>query len=138
MSVILNPYLSFNNTARAAMELYQSIFGGELAISTFGDMGMAENPADTDRVMHAMLTGDKGLVLMASDNATEAELVSGTDFSISLSGDDDALLRGYWAKLTASGDVVVPLETAPWGDSFGMCKDAFGITWMVNITAAGA
>ena len=26
----LNPYLSFKNDARAAMEYYQSVFGGEL------------------------------------------------------------------------------------------------------------
>jgi len=28
-----------------------------------------------------------------------------------------------------------PLEKAPWGDTFGMLTDQFGINWMVNITA---
>lgn len=57
--------------------------------------------------------------------------------SISLSGDDDAALRGYWEKLSDGGTVVEPLNQAPWGDSFGMCKDKFGINWMVNIAGAG-
>lgn len=30
----------------------------------------------------------------------------------------------------------MPLEVAPWGDSFGMCVDKFGVAWMVNIAGA--
>jgi PhnB protein len=26
------------------------------------------------------------------------------------------------------------METAPWGDTFGMLTDKFGIDWMVNIS----
>ena len=36
MAVTLNPYLNWRGNARAAMEFYQSIFGGELTVSTFG------------------------------------------------------------------------------------------------------
>ena len=28
----------------------------------------------------------------------------------------------------------MPLEKAPWGDSFGMLKDRFGVDWLVNIS----
>jgi PhnB protein len=27
----------------------------------------------------------------------------------------------------------MPLEKAPWGDVFGMCKDRFGVDWLVNV-----
>ncbi|WP_269140146.1 hypothetical protein [Aeromicrobium terrae] len=27
---------------------------------------------------------------------------------------------------------------APWGDSFGMCVDRFGVPWMVNIAGSPA
>ena len=58
-------------------------------------------------------------------------------FSVSLSGakGDDAELRGYWDKLTMGGNVTQALETAPWGATFGMVVDAFGVTWLVNISA---
>lgn len=45
-----------------------------------------------------------------------------------------AELRGYFEKLASGGMVGMPLEKAPWGDTFGMLTDKFGINWMVNIT----
>ena len=62
----LNPYLSFKSDARSAMEYYQSVFGGDLDISTFGSFeGMAEDPSENDLVMHAQLTTPDGFILMA-------------------------------------------------------------------------
>ena len=57
----------------------------------------------------------------------------GTNYSVSLSGEDDAELRGYWDRLSDGGTVTMPLNQAPWGDAFGMCVDKFGVTWLVNI-----
>ena len=58
--------------------------------------------------------------------------------SMSLSGDNEAELKGYFEKLAAGGTVTMPLEKAMWGDSFGMCTDKFGVPWLVNITAPKA
>jgi PhnB protein len=57
--------------------------------------------------------------------------------SMSLSGDDHAELSGYFEKLSDGGTVAMPLEPAPWGDTFGMVTDRFGIDWMVNIAGQG-
>ena len=41
----LNPYISFKDQAREAMEYYQSVFGGELVVSTFAEYpGMIDDP----------------------------------------------------------------------------------------------
>jgi PhnB protein len=135
MSVTLNPYVSFRNNAREAINFYESVFGGELAISTFADFGAAQDPADSDLVMHSVLTSPNGLTLMAADTPSSMALSETSNISISLSGafDDDAELRGYWDKLADGGTVTMPLTAAPWGDAFGMLVDRFGITWLVNI-----
>lgn len=133
MTTRLNPYLSFRDNARQAMEFYRSIFGGELALSTFGEMYPSDNPAENDKVMHSMLTTDRGFVLMGSDTPEGMDYTPGTNYSLSLSGDDDAELRGYWDRLVGGGTVTMPLEQAPWGDLFGMCVDRFGVSWMVDI-----
>lgn len=135
MTIRLNPYISFRDSARDAITFYESVFGGELTISTFADYQASENPAEANKVMHAMLTTASGLTLMAADTPEGMEYNPRDNVSVSLSGEatDDAELRGYWDKLVDGGSVTVPLETAPWGDAFGMCVDKFGIAWLVNI-----
>ena len=61
------------------------------------------------------------------------EYSQGTDMYMSLSGDNAAELRGYFEKLSAGGTIGQPLMEAPWGDTFGMVTDQFGVKWMVNI-----
>jgi PhnB protein len=133
MNVRLNPYLNFSSSAEEALKLYQSVFGGELTLSRFGENGMAEDPADANKIMHGQLEAPNDMTLMASDTPPGMPVSEGSSVSVSLSGDDEATLRGYWNGLAAGGQVTVPLEKAPWGDTFGMLVDKFGIAWLVNI-----
>ncbi len=129
----LNPYLSFAGNTKEAMEFYQSVFGGTLAVNTFGEYG-EQNPEIADKIMHAMLETDSGFTLMASDPPPGMELQPGNTMTVSLSGDNADELTGYWNKLSAGGNVQMPLDKQMWGDTFGMCTDKFGLPWMVNIT----
>src|SRR3954454_6539422 len=138
MTVRLNPYLNFRENAREALEFYHSVFGGELRMNTFKDYQAAEDPADENLVMHAQLEGDHDVVLMGSDLPKSMEYKPGGSFSVSLSGDDEDLLSGWFTKLAEGGTVAMPLSKAPWGDSFGMCIDRFGISWLVNISGQPA
>jgi PhnB protein len=137
MASTLNPYLGFRDNAREAMEFYQSVFGGELNMSTFAEYQASEDPAEQDLIMHGQLTTDSGFTLMGADTPSSMEFQPGTNFSVSLSGDVDAELRGYWDKLVDGGTILEPLVAAPWGDSFGMCTDKFGVRWLVNIAGSG-
>jgi PhnB protein len=134
MAARLNPYISFGGDARQAMELYKNVFGGELKMSTFAEFGQKDVPF-ADKIMHAQLETKSGFTLMASDTPPGMPRTVGTSISISLSGDTDEELRGYWKKLADGGQVTMPLEKQMWGDEFGMCTDRFGIAWMVNISA---
>jgi PhnB protein len=133
MATTLNPYLHFQDDARAAMDFYQSVFGGELTRSTFAEAGMSTDPADAEKVMHSQLVTPGGMVLMGADAPASMERTPGGAISVSLSGTDEAELRGYFEGLSDGGTIELPLEKAPWGDSFGMCQDRFGVAWMVNI-----
>ena len=132
----LNPYLNFRDNARQAMEFYQSVFGGELNMSTFAEYQMAEDPAEQDKIMHAQLEAPNGLFLMGADTPNSMDYTPGGNISVSLSGEDQPELTGYWEKLSDGGTVVEPLAQAPWGDSFGMCVDKFGVMWLVNISGS--
>jgi PhnB protein len=127
--------VTFPGNAREAMEFYKDVFGGTLAVSTFGEFG-TDDPALADKVMHSLLETDRGFTLMGSDPPPDSVPTSGTNIAVSLSGDDADELRGYWDRLSDGGTVMLPLEKQMWGDEFGMCTDRFGIPWLVNINQA--
>ncbi len=133
MPSVLNPYISFRDNARQAMEFYKDVFGGELRLNTFGEYG-DQNAPGADNIMHGQLDTDQGFTLMASDTPPGMEFAPGGNITVSLSGDDESQLQGFWDKLSDEGDVTMPLEKQMWGDQFGMCTDRFGVPWMVNIT----
>nr|WP_275889559.1 VOC family protein [Nakamurella flavida] len=125
--------MSFRDNAAEAMEFYQSVFGGDLTMSKFGDYPMGMDPAENEKVMHAQLVAPGGMILMGADTPASMEhSAAGGNVSCSLSGTDVDELRGYWTGLTAGGTETVPFEKAPWGDWFGMCVDRFGVSWLVN------
>ena len=132
MASRLNPYINFGDNARQAMEFYKDVFGGNLSMSTFGDYGDPSAPG-ADNIMHAQLETDQGFTLMASDAPPGMEYSPAGNIQISLSGEDEQQLRGYWDKLSEGGTVTMPFEKQMWGDLFGMCTDKFGVPWMVDV-----
>jgi PhnB protein len=133
MASRLNPYISFGDNARQALDFYQGVFGGEVTVSTFGEFGQSDSPI-ANNIMHGQLETPSGFTLMAADTPPGMEHTPGNNIAVSLSGDDADELRGYWGQLSKGGTVSVPLEKQMWGDEFGMCVDRFGISWLVNIS----
>lgn len=136
MASRLNPYLRFDDQARAALEFYREVFGGTLILNTFGEFGMADSPV-ANNIMHGQLETPDGFTLMASDTPPGmAERRVGNDITICLNGDDEASLSGYFTKLAEGGTVSVPLEKQMWGALYGAVTDRFGINWMANISTS--
>ncbi|MBO0842814.1 MAG: VOC family protein [Nocardioides sp.] len=133
MASRLNPYLSFDGNAREAMKFYADVLGGTLSVDTWGDY-LGSHSTDAARVGHAVLESPAGYTLMAGDVTSDTDYQPISGMAVSISGDDPALLMGYWARLSTDGSIVMPLERRPWGDDFGMCVDRFGVSWMINIS----
>ena len=138
MQTKLNPYLSFKDNARQAMQFYQTIFGGRLTMSTFKEFNASQDSSEDSKIMHATLEADNGITFMASDTPDRMEYKAGTNYSMSLSGDNAAELKAYFEKLSIGGNVIMPLGKAIWGDTFGMLTDKFGVSWLVNIAGQKA
>lgn len=136
MTIAVAPYLQFRDTARAAMEFYQQVLGGEVGFSTFGDFGMAPDPAEAHKIMHSQIVKDGVAILMAADAPSTMELPKRSSVAISLFGgvENAEEMHRQWNLLAQEAiDVSEPLARAPWGDEFGMLTDKFGTFWMVNI-----
>ena len=139
MTTTLSTYLSFEKNARTAMEFYHSVFGGDLTINTFKEQGSSNSPEQDNLIMHSQLKTEGGINIMASDTVVgkgQGALTRGNDFSLSINGTDLVEITAYYEKLIAGGTVTVPLAASPWGDTFAMFKDKFGMQWMINVTKA--
>lgn len=137
MTSRLNPYISFQDNAREAMTFYADALGTEATFSTFGEFGAADAPF-ANNIMHSQLETADGFTLMASDTPPGMDYQPARGITISLSGDDVDALKGYYERLSAGGEVTMPLEKQMWGDHMGSFTDKFGIGWMVNIAGDAA
>lgn len=123
-------YLTFQGSARQAMEFYQHALQGELHIMTFGKSGQAPQGSE-DKVMHAKLSAP-GWTLMASDSMPEIPVTAGNNFSIALTCESVEDQDRLFASLGDGGAATMPLQDTFWGARFGMLTDRFGINWMFN------
>ncbi|MBL3698432.1 VOC family protein [Leucobacter luti] len=140
MTIRLNPYLNFHGTAREALTFYESVLGGSLNIMTYASIpGMMGADDEGEKVMHGQLDTDDGLTLMAADlpaSMSGSPDASAGGVSVTLSGDQSARIRAAWDGLSAGGTTVEPFAEAPWGDTFGMLVDRFGVPWMISLERA--
>jgi PhnB protein len=136
MTVQLSPYLTFGGNAREAIEYYGTVFGAEPAVDTYGSVGPVDDPSQADKVMHSQVDVPGVGAVMASD--VPPGMPVSVNPSIALSGgpDESERLHGWFAALSDGGTNAMPIETAPWGDEFGMVTDRFGVVWMVNVSGS--
>jgi PhnB protein len=99
---------------------------------------MAEDPAEAALVMHSQLTTSDGFTIMGSDTPDRMPYSPPAGVTMSISGDEEAKLEGFWNALADGGQVTMPLDTPPWGGKFGMLVDRYGVPWMINVNAAPA
>jgi hypothetical protein len=66
MAVTVTPHLNFRGNAREALAFYQSVFGGELTIASYAEMGNSD-PATADHVTWGQVAADNGFRIMAYD-----------------------------------------------------------------------
>jgi PhnB protein len=149
MSITTTTHLNFHGDARAALEFYQSVFGGRVTIATYGDFGMpAEAPGATD-VVFGQVESDGGFRVMAYDVPGDVARASATGstrrengvtltdqpFFVSVRGETLDEVQAYWAALSVGGSEIEPLAASAWSPGFGMLTDAFGVTWILDVAA---
>ncbi|TDD34345.1 VOC family protein [Nonomuraea terrae] len=136
MSVTSVTHLNFRGDARAALEFYRSVFGGDLAVVTYQDAGNVHDPAEADHVMWGQVVAGNGFRVMAYDVPARMPWERGENsFFVSLRGETTQEITAYWEKLCAGASIVRPLATAQWAPLYGMLQDRYGIVWVVDVAA---
>ncbi|WP_132054489.1 VOC family protein [Pseudocnuella soli] len=132
----ITPYLNFNGRCREAFAFYAHCLGATTEIQTVAESPIAEQFPDSmqDQVVHAVLTGKNGILLMGSDMCCPEGWIAGNNFSLSYSCTEDEIHQ-LFEQLSEGGSVTEPVQRQFWGDLFGNLKDKFGVRWALNAAA---
>ena len=137
MTIKATTHLNFRGDARAALEFYRSVFGGELVVVTYRDTHAVTAEAEADQVMWGQVASDSGFRIMAYDVPSRLGWNAGEiPFFVSVRGDSPDELTGYWQKLADGATIIQPIGSAAWSPLYGMLKDRFGITWVLDTEVA--
>lgn len=139
MTIKTTTHLNFRGDARAALTLYQSVFGGDLMAITYADAGAVTKPAEADQILWGQVASEDGFHVMAYDVPSATAWSPGENpFFVSVRGDDAAQLTGYWDKLSEGSTVIQPLGPAGFSPLYGMVRDRFGVTWVLDLQTGHA
>jgi PhnB protein len=151
MSITTTTHLNFRGDARAALDFYQSVFGGQVTIVTYGDFGMPKEIPGADSVVFGQVETEDGFRVMAYDipgqtagsagaaGTTRREngtTITDQPFFVSVRGETLDAVEAYWNKLSVGASIVEPLAASAWSPGFGMLTDSFGVTWILDVAAA--
>lgn len=126
------PYIVVSNAA-AAIDFYKAAFGA---------VELARHAApNTDKLMHASLNINGGVLMMSDDfsgsmggKSQTPEALGGSPVTFHLQVTD---ANAVWAKAVAAGaEVTMPLADQFWGDRYGQLKDPFGHKWSIGQSIA--
>ena len=136
MTIVATTHLNFRGDARAALEFYRSVFGGDLTAVSYRDAGNVQDPSEADQIMWGQVVGDNGFHVMAYDVPVRLPWERGRNaFFVSIRGAAADEIATYWKGLAEGATVVQDLAPAGWSPLYGMLEDRFGVTWVLDVVA---
>jgi PhnB protein len=134
MSIKTVTHINLRGDARAALEFYQTVFGGNMIVVTYQDAHNVTNPDEADQIMWGEVASPDGFHVMAYDVPAARPYDQGEiPFFVSVRGTTADEISGYWAKLSAEGTIKAPLAPAGFSPLYGMVTDQFGVTWVLDV-----
>lgn len=130
----VTPHLNFRGNARSALEFYQSATGGQLVLVTYQDAHNVQHPGEADQIMFGQVIASSGFRVMAYDVPSHLPWNQGeAAFFVSARSQDTDEIQALWNKLSEDAIIVQPLAPSGWTPLYGMLKDRFGVTWVLDV-----
>ncbi len=126
-------HLNFRGDAREALTFYHSVFGGDQVLITYADAQAVKTLDEADQIIWGQVVSPEGFQVMAYDVPSTIDWEPGViPVFVSVRGDDPEQLTTYWAKLSEGGTILQPLGPSGFSPLYGMVRDRFGVTWVVD------
>ena len=135
MSLTTTTHLNFDGDARAALDFYREVFGGEPVVVTYAMGHAADQVDDPERVIFGQVETADGFRVMAYDVQHGRPYDQGRhSFYVSVRAGSDDEARRIWDRLSAGArEVLTPFGPSMWSSGYGMATDRFGVTWFVDV-----
>ena len=128
--------IAFPGNAREAFDFYHEVFGGDLDMMSYGEVGMTDMGFASDAIAHANLKLPGGTISGGDAMPGEDYPLRGTAYSLLIVPDSVQQGRDLITKiLDGGGTEGMPFEKAPWGDYYGHVFDRFGVMWAFDAPA---
>lgn len=126
----ITPFLMFTGKAEEAMRFYMSLFpNSEIkSISRYGENEMG--PAETVKVATFSLNGQ---VLMCIDSPPVHAFTFTPALSLHVTCDTEPEIDALFAKLSAGGETLMPLDAYPFSKKYAWPNDKFGVSWQLTL-----
>lgn len=136
MAVKTVAHVNFRGQAREALSFYASVFGGDVAIVTHAQAYGTTDEAEANLVSWGQVVSTDGFAIMAFDVPAARPFDAGEiPFFVSVRGADADQISAFWEKLTRGATIIQPLAQSGWAKLYGMVKDKFGVTWVLDVPA---
>jgi len=137
MTVVTTPHLNFRGDAAAALEFYHSVFGGQLVALTNEQAYSVELPEEAQQIKFGQVIGANGFQVMAYDVPSSISYDQGEkSLFVSVRGDSAEEITELWGKLKEGSTILSDLAPSEFSPAYGMLKDAFGVTWVLDVAVA--
>ena len=137
MTVTTTPHLNFRGDARAALELYHSVFGGQLVVVTNEDAHRVETPDEAQQVTFGQVVAESGFQVMAYDVPASVTYDQGEkSLFVSVRSDSAEEISELWGRFVERATIVTDLGPAEYSPLFGMLEDPFGVVWVLDVAVA--
>ena len=116
MKNLIHPCLWFNGQAKAAAQLYCSLFKN------------SSITADTPLVVKFELEGSE---FMALNGGPEFKI--NPSISVFVLCESVEETNTLWQKLIEGGKALIPIDKYDWSERYGWLQDRFGLTWQISL-----
>jgi len=130
----ITPHLWFDKEARQAAEFYCSLFPNSKITSTSAIRNVPTPTGDCDIVSfdvggHPFMAINAGPLFKPSPSISFI-----VNFDPSRENDAKTRLDATWAKLSAGGKELMPLDKYPFSERYGWIQDKYGLSWQLILT----
>jgi PhnB protein len=137
MTIDVTPHLNFRGDARAALEFYHSVFGGQLIVLSNDDAHSTERPEEAQQVKFGQVLSENGFRIMAYDVPASQSYDQGDkSLFVSVRGGSVDEVTELWGRLAEGSTVIEPLGPSFFSPAYGMLKDAYGVVWVMDVAVA--